>query len=117
MGRFFNNRFNKRVYEEMPHTFTLIDIDGVIVLFNPDGTRLIIIEHKEANEKIGYMQMKVLKLLDKLIDWNKLDRWSGIYILRETDYKDIYIFSKIDGSKKWKISFEQLKKLFTGEIK
>lgn len=107
-----NNPLNKKINEELPHDFSICDLDGVIRWNKPYGTikRLSIYEYKHYNEHLSNTQLDTLKEIDRRMDWRGLDDMSGVWLVesdgrtgyhchnirncRHEYYKDIQEFHK-----------------------
>ena len=113
MNRRYNNDFNERIYKEMQHKFSVMDLDAVIFHSSKNGNRVMIVEHKYDNEPVRKMQEVMLKMLQGLIDWSRLDHWSGVYILRELG-DDKFGLRRVDKEKGIIVTFKQLETLFAG---
>ena len=109
-----NNRFNKKIETEMPHKFSLCDVDGLVRWNNTEGTptRIIFFEWKEANETLTDTQKETLIEIGKGFNWNKYDEHSGIYVIRaieeypDLDYVDVS--SIMDCNNYTRMSFSSL---------
>ena len=130
----FNSLINKIMNEKYPHSFGLMDIDGISrVEYYKNGiqySRMIIYESKYPMEfdkmqrKIT-SQLRTLLLLNNCINWNKLDNLSGINIFR-TEYiqkqesnklknLDVYTINDLKNPK-WKgMSIDELYELLSAK--
>ena len=80
-----NNKLNKRINEELPHDFSLCDLDGVVHCFYEGGIRLIIYESKNKGERISETQLRLLNIMNNAVDWSVFDYHSGIFFIRALD--------------------------------
>jgi hypothetical protein len=130
----FNNIISKIMYEKYPRTFSLMDLDAVIrvdyAINQKQYQRLIICETKYPLEFLSMQQkrkaqLKTLNLIQDSIDWNKFDKYSGVYILvaeylekeNSDNLKTVDIYSIKDlKNPKWKsVSLDRLYKFFSNK--
>jgi len=117
-----NNRFNERVWNELPRKFSLEDIDGVIRFQYVDEkgnlkARLILYEYKSPVENFPKdAQLKTLNLLKRSIDWSKLDKRSGVFLIKgldeNNDRTEIYELIDMKWENKMEVGFDYYKDWF-----
>jgi len=112
-NEWYNNEISKRLYEQYNHDFSICDIDGVCRKFYKKDkiwmTRLVIYESKYEREYFSQTQMGTLHVLDKNINWNSFDKYSGVYaILHDADLIKLKIHKILSDNKlppKYSIKF------------
>jgi hypothetical protein len=118
-----NNRLNERINKELPHDFSICDLDGIVYCFYKikDNTdyqkRLIIYEAKNKDEAISKTQLNTMKMLWHAIKWETFDRLSGMFIFRavDDDFNELEISTLFDQDKKTRVHFEDLHKWFSAK--